>query len=129
MLNNGGSKRRIPPSHTNVNSYGNNINMSESTIFFETKQKQTTNFFLKIDLFDQSHHHPHHHHHPPPPPPPPPPPTHYQSFYPEMVVQSVSEPVDLAAAAEYDKERQTIEKCLSKLSQPIVNMKFIRNTK
>jgi hypothetical protein len=37
-----------------------------------------------------------------------------------MVVQPTTEPVDLAAVAEYDKERQTIEKCLSKLSPPIV---------
>jgi hypothetical protein len=37
-----------------------------------------------------------------------------------MVVQPTTEPVDLATAAEYDKERQTIEKCLSKLSSPIV---------
>jgi hypothetical protein len=37
-----------------------------------------------------------------------------------MVVQPATEPVDLAAAAEYDKERQTIEKSLSKLSPPIV---------
>jgi hypothetical protein len=37
-----------------------------------------------------------------------------------MVVQPTTEPVDLAAAVEYDKERQTIEKCLSKLSPPLV---------
>jgi hypothetical protein len=41
-----------------------------------------------------------------------------------MVVQPTAEPVDLAAAAEYDKERQTIEKCLSKLSPPIVRENF-----
>jgi hypothetical protein len=40
-----------------------------------------------------------------------------------MVVQPTTESVDLAAAVEYDKERQTIEKCLSKLSPPIVRTK------
>jgi hypothetical protein len=37
-----------------------------------------------------------------------------------MIVQPTTEPVDLAAAAEFDKERETIEKSLSKLSPPIV---------
>ena len=60
------------------------------------------------------------HHHQPPQPPP-----HYSSFYPEMVVQPTPEPVDLAAVAEFDKERQTIEKCLSKLSPPIVKILFL----
>lgn len=54
----------------------------------------------------QSHHHQH--------------PSHYSSFYPEMIVPSTNEPVDLTAAAEFDEERQTIEKSLSKLSLPIV---------
>jgi len=40
-----------------------------------------------------------------------------------MVVSPTTEPVDLVAAVEYDKERQTIEKCLSKLSPPIVKKK------
>ncbi len=44
-----------------------------------------------------------------------------------MVVQPTTEPVDLATAAEYDKERQTIEKCLSKLSSPIVWISFCQN--
>jgi hypothetical protein len=78
------------------------------------------NFYFKENLDgsdkSQHHHHHHHHHHPPPPPPS----THYPAFYPEMVVQPTTEPVDLAAAVEFDKERQTIEKCLSKLSPPIV---------
>jgi len=39
-----------------------------------------------------------------------------------MVVQTTPEPADLAAAAEFDKERQTIEKSLSKLSSPIVRI-------
>jgi hypothetical protein len=39
-----------------------------------------------------------------------------------MVVQPTPEPADLAAAAEFDKERQTIEKSLSKLSSPIVRI-------
>jgi hypothetical protein len=42
-----------------------------------------------------------------------------------MVVQPTTEPVDLVAAAEYDKERQTIEKCLSKLSPPLVSKIFL----
>ena len=39
-----------------------------------------------------------------------------------MVVQPTNESVDLAAATEFDQERQTIEKSLSKLSPPIVRM-------
>jgi hypothetical protein len=54
----------------------------------------------------------HHHHHLPPP--------HFPAFYPDMVVQQPSEPVDLAAAAEFDKERQTIEAGLSKMASPII---------
>ena len=42
-----------------------------------------------------------------------------------MVVQSTNEPVDLATTVEFDKERQTIEKRLSKLSPPIVRMSFL----
>ncbi len=41
-----------------------------------------------------------------------------------MIVQPTAEPVDLAAVAEFDKERQTIEKSLSKLSSPIVIIFF-----
>jgi hypothetical protein len=41
-----------------------------------------------------------------------------------MVVQPTTEPVDVVAAAEFDKERQTIEKSLSKLSPPIVRILF-----
>ncbi len=40
-----------------------------------------------------------------------------------MVVQpTTTESVDLTTAAEFDKERQTIEKSLSKLSPPIVRI-------
>ncbi|CAF1539479.1 unnamed protein product [Adineta ricciae] len=92
-MNNGGSKRRMLPSHTNKNSFVNNIHMNGS--------------------HKSPHHHHHHHHHPPP--------THYPTFYPDMVAQPTNEPVDLAAAAEFDKERQTIEKILSKLSPPTVH--------
>ena len=42
-----------------------------------------------------------------------------------MVIQPSTEPVNLVAATEYDKERQTIEKCLSKLSPPIVSRTLI----
>jgi hypothetical protein len=77
-------------------------------------------FPSNLDGSDKSQHHHHHHHHPPSAQPP----THYSSFYPEMVAQPTAEPVDLASAAEYDKERQTIEKCLSKLSLPIVRKYF-----
>jgi hypothetical protein len=77
-------------------------------------------FPSNLDGSDKSQHHHHHHHHPPSAQPP----THYSSFYPEMVAQPTAEPVDLASAAEYDKERQTIEKCLSKLSLPIVRKHF-----
>jgi hypothetical protein len=42
-----------------------------------------------------------------------------------MVVQpTTTESVDLTTAAEFDKERQTIEKSLSKLSPPIVRILF-----
>jgi len=41
-----------------------------------------------------------------------------------MIVQSTPESADLAAATEFDKERQTIEKSLSKLSPPIVKISF-----
>ncbi|CAF4345327.1 unnamed protein product, partial [Rotaria magnacalcarata] len=61
-----------------------------------------------LNNFDGSDKSLHHHHQPLA--------THYSPFYSEMIVQPTTEPVDLAAAAEYDKERQTIEKCLSKLS-------------
>ena len=68
------------------------------------------------------HHHAHHHsHHPPAAPLPS---THYSTFYPEMVVQPATESIDLTSSAEYDKERQIIEKCLSKLSLPIVSTVF-----
>jgi hypothetical protein len=79
---------------------------------------------------DGSHKSQHHHHAPPPP--------HYSTFYPEMVVQppppppaaaaaaTTTEPVDLAAVAELDKERQTIEKSLSKLSLPIVRYSILK---
>ncbi|CAF3170217.1 unnamed protein product [Rotaria socialis] len=94
-LNISGQKRRIPSSHTNTNSYVNNVNMKKVLNNFDGSDKSL------------------HHHHPPLA-------THYSPFYSEMVVQPTTEPVDLAAAAEYDKERQTIEKCLSKLSPPII---------
>jgi hypothetical protein len=91
-LNNSGQKRRIPPSHANNNSYVNNVSMNGSH-----KSQQ--------------------HHHAPPP-------QHYSSFYPEIVAQpaaaTTTESVDLATVAEFDKERQTIEKSLSKLSLPII---------
>lgn len=48
---------------------------------------------------------------------------HYASFYPEMIVQPVtttSESLDSATSAEFDQERQTIEKNLSKISPPTV---------
>ena len=81
------------------------------------KKTNKENFVIILDGSEKSqhphHHHPHPHHHPPIP-------THYSPFYSEMIVQPTTEPVDLAAVAEYDKERQTIEKCLSKLSPPIV---------
>jgi hypothetical protein len=44
-----------------------------------------------------------------------------------MVVPTTNEPVDLAAAIEFDKERQAIEKSLSKLSIPIVRISFVKN--
>ncbi|CAF0733122.1 unnamed protein product [Rotaria sordida] len=100
-LNISGQKRRIPPSNTNTNSYVNNVSMKK--------------ILNNLDSSDKSHHHHHHHHHHPPLQ------THYSPFYSEMVVQSTTtEPVDLVAVAEYDKERQTIEKYLSKLSPPII---------
>ncbi|UJR33220.1 hypothetical protein I4U23_020675 [Adineta vaga] len=95
-LNNPGQKRRILPSHTNTNSYVNNVTLNGSDK-------------------SQHHHHPHHHQAPPSIPS-----THYSTFYPEMVVQSTTEPIDLTSSGEFDKERQTIETCLSKLSLPIV---------
>ncbi|UJR13965.1 hypothetical protein I4U23_000968 [Adineta vaga] len=88
-LNNSGPKRRILPSHSNKNSYVNNINMNGS---------------------HKSQHH-HHHHHPS---------AHYPTFYSDMVVQPTNESVDLVTTAEFDKERQTIEKTLSKLSPLII---------
>ncbi|CAF1622355.1 unnamed protein product [Adineta ricciae] len=97
-LNSSGQKRRVPPSNTNTNSYVNNGTLNGSD--------------------KPQHHHAHHHsHHPPAAPLPP---THYSTFYPEMVVQPTTESIDLTSSAEYDKERQIIEKCLSKLSLPIV---------
>ncbi|CAF1284500.1 unnamed protein product [Rotaria sordida] len=92
-LNNIGQKRRIQQSHANNNSYVNNVSMNGS------------------------HKSQHHHHQPPPPPPSL---AHYAPFYRDMIVQPTNEPVDLAVAAELDKERQTIEKNLSKLSPPII---------
>ncbi|CAM4921556.1 unnamed protein product [Rotaria socialis] len=89
-LNNSGQKRRTPQSHVNNNSYVNNVSMNGS-------QKS-----------------PHHHH------PPPTTLAHYTSFYRDIIVQPNNEPVDLAVAAEFDKERQTIEKSLSKLSSPLI---------
>lgn len=71
-------------------------------------------FSICSDGSDKAHHH---HHHPSLA-------THYPPFYSEMVVQPTTEPVDLAAVAEYEKERQNIEKCLSKLSPPIVKNNF-----
>lgn len=60
----------------------------------------------------------HHHHHQPPPPQL----AHYPPFYRDIIVQPTNEPVDLAVAAELDKERQNIEKCLSNLSSPMVKI-------
>ncbi|CAF1000984.1 unnamed protein product [Adineta steineri] len=118
LNNGGGPKRRIPPSHTNNNSYVNNVSM----IKFMFSMKDNLNRSLPVKsyrqirlntkfLIDGSHKTPpQHHHHP----------SHYSSFYPDMIVQSTNEPVDLATTAEFDKERQTIETSLSKLSAPII---------
>lgn len=115
-MNNNGQKRRIPASHNNMNSYVNNLNMSKLNIYLN----QTT--IVEIDHLDgseKSHphphaHHHHHHHHTAA--------NHYSAYYPEMIVPQTSESVDLAAVVEFDKERQTIEKCLSKLAPPIVSI-------
>lgn len=122
-LNSSGQKRRIPPSHANANSYVNNLSMSKlhNTVLngdarpIRNDPHPCRNTSRILDGLDKSqhHHHHHHHHHGAP--------THYSGFYPEMGVQPAVEPVDLAAAAEFDKERQMIGKSLSKLSLPVVS--------
>jgi hypothetical protein len=87
--------------------------------FFFSHSKKSIVYLISVCVYiyiwnylDGSHKSQQHHNHPPQP--------HYSSFYPDIVVQPTNEPVDLAAAVEFDKERQTIEESLSKLSPPIV---------
>ena len=46
--------------------------------------------------------------------------SHYASFYPEMTVPTVTDPMELSSVNQFDTEQQTIDKNLLKLSPPTV---------
>lgn len=101
-IHNGGSKRRQQPSSTHGHSNGSYVNNNTT---MNGSQKST---------------HPHYYPHGPLP-------AAFVSFYPEMMVQTSIETIDVSSPTEFDNDQQTFEKNILKLPLPIVKEIGSRN--